>query len=94
MDPMKIEYLQTDDEQDWAWLTEGHVDIDAFERAVREQFPDAPNSPLLHTYIRATCEKRDDFDVTVFCARTADGARPVTAAVADDWWEAAAEHAL
>ena len=87
---MDIKYLTTASEDDWAWLTEGHVDLDAFEDACRVQHPEAATTPPLHCWVRPadsideTGEPRIDF-----CDEGDDAARPVTVIAADEFWDRA-----
>lgn len=86
-----IAHMVTRSDDDWAWMTEGHVDLEAFEAACRENHPDAPDTPPLHCWVRATGDGVDEGgDPRVdFCDAHADGARPVTAIVAYEFWDKA-----
>lgn len=95
---MKINHLADSDGGDYAWIAEGHVDLAAFCRELAELFPDAAGPgvyPPLHTHIRATEKKnKDGLETEEFCPADFENARPVTAVVADDYWDSAAAYAV
>ena len=84
---MEIKYLVANGTDDWAWLTDGHVDLEAFENACREQHPNAANTPPLHCWVKPTGLVGECGDALIdFCDENDEGARPVTAIVADEFW--------